>query len=326
MRKVLIALAAFAAFSCSTDVMIDAPKDAAIEFSNLFVENSTRAAVDITKDNIENFGVFGWVESDDKQGQIFSNTTVYKQDGKFIYDTPQYWIGGAQYYFAALAPKKGAAWTYTPAQNDALYGTIFFDNDAANAEQDVVFDFVTPERTPENITSKPSAVAFNFRHILSRVKFSFKNGFAASSNISLDVNSVVIKNAYANGTIDVAEGVLAQNWNPAGNMEVVFGDSTIENSTQSTIYPGDTAKTVHLYLIPGSKTYNVEFKITLYQAGIELAHYSRTATVTVNMERGKSYELKATLNQNNTADHGELSPIEFTVGNIDGWNGENTNL
>ena len=326
MKKVFIALSALVAVACSNALTIDAPKNAMIEFDNAFVENSTRLAIDITKDNIIDFGVYGWVVKGDEQGQIFNNTLVYKQDGKFVYQTPQYWIGGAQYYFAALAPKHDAAWTYTPAQNDALYGTIFFDNDAANAEQDVVFDFVTPERTPENITSKPSAVAFNFRHILSRVKFSFKNGFAASSNISLDVNSVVIKNAYANGTIDVAEGVLAQNWNPAGNMEVIFGDSTIENSTQSTIYPGDTAKTAHLYLIPGNATYNIEFKVTLYQAGVELAHYNRTATISVNMERGKSYELKATLNQNNTADHGELSPIEFTVGNIDGWNGENTNL
>ena len=324
MKKVFIALSALVAVACSNALTIDAPKNAMIEFDNAFVENSTRLAIDITKDNINDFGVYGWVVKGDEQGQIFNNTPVYKQDGKFVYQTPQYWIGGAQYHFAALAPMQNAAWSYSPA--NALNGTITFDNEKAMAQQDVVFDFVSPEITPENITSKPNAVAFNFHHILSRVKFSFKNGFAASSNISLDVNSVVIKNAYANGTIDVAEGVLAQNWNPAGNMEVIFGDSTIENSTQSTIYPGDTAKTAHLYLIPGSKTYNVEFKITLYQAGIELAHYSRTATVTVNMERGKSYELKATLNQNNTADHGELSPIEFTVGNIDGWNGENTNL
>lgn len=324
MKKVFIALSALVAVACSNALTIDAPKNAMIEFDNAFVENSTRLAIDITKDNINDFGVYGWVVKGDEQGQIFNNTLVYKQDGKFVYQTPQYWIGGAQYHFAALAPKQNAAWIYSPA--NALNGTITFDNEKAKAQQDVVFDFVSPEITPEEITSKPDAVEFNFHHILSRVKFSFKNGFAASSNISLDVNSVVIKNAYANGTIDVAEGVLAPNWNPAGNMEVVFGDSTIENSTQSTIYPGDTAKTAHLYLIPGSKTYNVEFKITLYQAGIELAHYSRTATVTVNMERGKSYELKATLNQNNTADHGELSPIEFTVGNIDGWNGENSNL
>lgn len=324
MRKVLIALAAISAVACSNEHTIDAPKGAAIEFSNLFVENSTRAAVDITKDNIENFGVFGWVENDDKQGQIFNNTTVYKQGGEYIYDIAQYWIANAQYYFAALAPKQGAAWTYTP--TDAQNGTISFDNVEAKAEQDVVFDFVAPKRTPVAITAKPSAVSFNFHHILSRVKFSFKNGFAAASNISLDVNSIVIKNAYTNGTLKVVDGALAQSWDAEGTTEVAFGNATLEGSTQSTIYPGDTAKTAHLYLIPGNATYNIEFKVTLYQAGVELAHYNRTATITVNMERGKSYELKATLNQNNTADHGELSPIEFTVGNIDGWNGENTNL
>ena len=316
MRKFLIALAAVAVASCSTEITIDAPKGAVIEFGNHFVNNSTRAAVDITKDTIDDFGVFGWVEADEKQGLIFNNTLVYKQDGKFIYQTPQYWIGGAQYYFAALAPKE-AAWKYSPL--NAQNGTISFNNAVAGAEQDLLFDFVVPERTPESITSKPGEVSFNFHHILSRVKFSFKNGFASTSNITLKVTDVVITNAHARGTLDLNNGQLAAAWNAVDTMEADFGDTTVENNAENIMDSGATAVSSHLYLIPAKATYNVRFNVTLYQAGVELGHYNRSATLTLDMERGKSYEFKATLDPNNTADHGALNPIEFQVGNINGW-------
>lgn len=320
MRKFLIALAAVAVASCSTEITIDAPKGAVIEFGNHFVNNSTRAAVDITKDTIDDFGVFGWVEADEKQGLIFNNTLVYKQDGKFIYQTPQYWIGGAQYYFAALAPKE-AAWKYSPL--NAQNGTISFNNAVAGAEQDLLFDFVAPERTPESITSKPGEVSFNFHHILSRVKFSFKNGFASTSNITLKVTDVVITNAHARGTLDLNNGQLAAAWNAVDTMEADFGDTTVENNAENIMDSGATAVSSHLYLIPAKATYNVRFNVTLYQAGVELGHYNRSATLTLDMERGKSYEFKATLDQNNTADHGALNPIEFIVGNVGSWNPNN---
>ena len=318
MRKFLIALAAVAVVSCSTELTIDAPKGAVIEFDNAFVNNSTstRAAVDITKDNIEDFGVFGWVEASNNQGQIFNNTPVTKQDGKFVYDTAQYWIGGAQYYFAALAPKD-AAWVYTPI--NAKNGTIEFNNAVAAAQQDIVFDFVAPDRTPESITSKPRAVAFNFHHILSRVKFSFKNGFASTANITLKVTDVKISDAHARGTLDLSNGVLATSWNALGSMQADFGDTTVENNAENIMEPGATAQSAHLYLIPVKANYTVHFNITLYQAGIELGHYNRSATLTVDMERGKSYEFKAVLDHTNTSDHGALNTIEFQVGNINGW-------
>lgn len=315
MKKVTIALLALAAVACSSDITVEAPKGAAIEFENIFVENATRA-VALTKENIQDFGVYGFVESSGKQGQIFNNTRVYRSGEQFCYDIPQYWIGGAQYYFAALAPKD-AAWVYSPI--NAKNGTIEFNNAVAAAQQDIVFDFVAPERTPESITSKPRAVAFNFHHILSRVKFSFKNGFASTANITLKVTDVKISDAHARGTLDLSNGVLATSWNALGSMQAVFGDTTVENNAENIMEPGATAQSDHLYLIPAKANYTVHFNITLYQAGIELGHYNRSATLTVDMERGKSYEFKAVLDHTNTSDHGALNTIEFQVGNINGW-------
>ena len=106
-------------------------------------------------------------------------------------------------------------------------------------------------------------------------------------------------------------------------MEADFGDTTVENNAENIMDSGATAVSSHLYLIPAKATYNVRFNVTLYQAGVELGHYNRLATITLDMERGKSYEFKATLDQNNTADHGALNPIEFIVGNVGSWNPNN---
>lgn len=321
MKKVTIALLALATVACSSDFIVDAPKGAAIEFDNLFVENATRAT-DLTKDNVQDFGVFGFVESGSKQGQIFKNTRVYREGEGFKYDIPQYWIGGAQYYFTALAPFTGAKWSYTP--TNANNGTIDFDNSAAAAAQDLIFAYVKPAVTPEVIDTKPAAVAFNFKHILARVKFAFKNEFASDSNITLKVTGVTVTNAAKTGSIDVVDGAL-QSWDAKDNMTIEFGNTALENSTDVVMTAGNAVKSNHLYLIPDQRTYNVTFDVTLYQAGVELGHYSRQANVVLNLELGKSYELIAKLNPNNTSGNGPLEPIEFTVGNIDNWVEENTN-
>ena len=314
MKKLTTLLLALAAVACSSDITVEAPKGAAIEFENIFVENATRA-VALTKENIQDFGVYGFVESSGKQGQIFNNTRVYRSGEQFCYDIPQYWIGGAQYYFTAIAPYQDAKWSYSA--TSAAEGTIEFNNLAAAASQDLIFAYIKPEKTPDTIESKPAAVSFNFRHILSRVKFAFTNGFAADSNITLEVSGVKITNAAASGSITVSEGTFGD-WTATGDMPIVFGDAALENQS-SVMGAGDAAKSDNYFLIPAARTYNVEFIVTLYQAGVKFGPYTRTANIYMDIEMGRSYELKATLNPKNTSSNGALEPIEFTVGNIESW-------
>ena len=314
MKKLTTLLLALAAVSCSSDFTVEAPKGAAIEFENIFVENSTRATA-LTKENIQDFSVYGFVESGEKQGQIFDNTRIYRAGEQFKYDIEQYWIGGAQYYFTAIAPYQDAKWTYTA--KNAAEGTIEFDNSAAAASQDLIFAYVKPEKTPADIESKPDPVSFNFRHLLSRVKFSFTNGFAADSNITLEVSGVKITNTAASGSITVSEGTFGE-WTTSGDMTIVFGDAALENQS-SLMDAGAAAKSDNYFLIPAARTYKVEFIVTLYQAGVKFGPYNHAVNVTLDIEMGRSYELKATLNPKNTSSDGALEPIEFTVGNIDSW-------
>lgn len=312
-RVFIIAMAIASAVACSKSDVIEAPQGVAIEFDNIFVNNSTRAA-DLNKDNIPDFGVYGYVVVDDRQGQIFKNQKVTNTGTGYTYSPAQYWIANAQYHFTAFAPFTNAAWSYetTNAQN----GTITFNNATAAANQDFLFAYNAPAKTPATITSQPEAVAFAFNHMLSRVRFSFINGFGAGSNISLKVTDVTITDAYASGTLAVEDGVAAAEWTPADNsLSVAFGevDTTLkEEGTTS-------GSTEHFYLIPAKATYNVTFNVELLQAGVSVDKYARTATVAVDMARGCSYDLKATLTASNTSDDGELFPIEFTVGSVEEW-------
>ena len=319
MKKLFIAILAVTGLvACSQDQLVEAPKSAAIAFDNAFVNNSTRAT-DINIDNLQDFGVYGSVvNGQGQQGLIFNNQQVKgSQAGGYTYSSAQYWIANAQYDFVAIAPYTNAKWSYTT--TDAKNGTLSFNNENAAANQDLLF--ASAERTTQDITSKPDAVSFTFNHLLSRVKFTFVNGFASGSNITLKITDVHITDTYKSGTIDVANGEVANTWTAADNtLNVDFNDA----GTEFLAANGGSASTEHHYLIPAQASYNITFKVELKQAGVSVGNYSRTATVNaLNLQKGQSYELKATLNASNTSDQGEIYPIEFTVNSVDNWKPDN---
>lgn len=328
MKKLLFAAAAIVAMaSCATDDVVSRPAGAAIEFNDAFVENSTRAA-DIDAENLTNFGVYGSVvNSSNQQGMIFANQVVTKTASGYTYNPAQYWIAGAKYDFVAFAPYQSGAdatWTYAPAVGTAAEnGTITFDNAKAGANQDFLFAATSCE-TPASITTAPAPVAFTFNHMLSRVKLSFTNGFQSNGNIKLVVKNVHITNTAAVGTLSVAKAesataaAVAADWTTVAtnnNLDVTFGD--VADAAQ--LAEAGSGSTTHFYVIPAEREYNITFDVDLYQAGVHLDTYHRSAKVTVDFTRGMSYDLKATLNQTNTSDEGQLYPIEFTVTGVEKW-------
>ena len=311
MKKILFAAVALIAFAaCTNDYVVNKDKGSAIAFDKAFVENSTRAA-DYTANNIADFGVYGFITNNSGEGKIFNNQLVTKSGDAYVYSPAQYWVGGATYSFSALVPYNGE-WDYTA--NNSKNGVISFDNAAAAANQDLLFAFAQ-KTTPASITAAPEAVAFTFNHLLSRVKFSFTNGFGEGQNIELKVSNVHVTDAYAEGTIALVDGVLEQAWTPANNtLDVAFGDAG------DVLGVNAKGTTEHFYLIPAVEaTYTVTFTIDIIQAGVLVDTYNRTATVTLGMERGKSYDLQALLTYQNTSDDGTLYPIEFTVNKVEDW-------
>ena len=324
MKKILFAaVAVMAMAACSNEDVISRPARPVIGFDNAFVENSTRAN-DLTKSNLNDFSVYGSVAKNGSEGQIFKNQLVKKSGEKFLYTPPQYWVDNATYCFAAFAPYTDAKWSYstTYAEN----GTITFDNAGAGANQDFLYAYQT-RTTGAAITEAPEAVSFTFNHMLSRVKFEFTNGFAAANNITFRVREATITNLHKSGTLAVTNGAVAEAWSVADNTKAEnvfakkFGDVNIFEGTApegNIIAAGAKASSEHFYLIPAKATYNLTFKVDIIQAGVELDTYNRTATVQLDMQKGHSYVLRATLDDENISDN-ELYPIEFDVYDVTAW-------
>ena len=318
MKKLFIAILGVAAFAaCSQDVTLETPKGAAIGFDNVFVENATKAAADISAANLANFGVYGSIiNAEGAKGMIFNNQTVAKGAEGYSYSPAQYWVAATTYNFVALAPQTAANWTYANAENDAYNGVISFNNAAAAGEQDLLFAS-HGRTTADKLTAAPEKVAFTFNHMLSRVKFTFTNGFHQGSNVTLKITDVTITNAHAEGTLAVANGVVAEDWTGSeATFARLFGNLDTEILAEN----GGNGATEHYYLLPtATATYDITFTVALYQAGVLVDTYNRNATISIDLEKGKSYNFQATLNKDNTSDEaGELYPIEFTA-TVNDW-------
>ncbi|MBR5853306.1 MAG: fimbrillin family protein [Alistipes sp.] len=320
MKKIFFAVLALAGLAaCSTEDVVSRPEGAVIGFDNVFVENSTRAN-DLTAGKFD-FGVYGSViNSQDQQGMIFTNQKI-NADG--TYSPLQYWIAGATYNFVAFAPFTGAQWTYAPTVTTAAEnGVLTFNNTGAN--QDLLFATAT-KTTAATLTASPGKVGFTFDHVLSRVRFTFTNGFTSGSNIKLLVTDVHITDAYKEGKMAVPAKtwtVVAGENNVNKTLNIDFDDVLkAEDSTETDarLAEGKTSSTKHFYLIPAEASYNVTFTVALYQAGVLVDTYDRTATLSYNMQPGYSYDIKANLNPKNTSDDGEIFPIEFQVTGVNDW-------
>lgn len=333
-KTLIITLASIALVGCSQDETVATMDRVAIEFDKVFVENSTssRAATDLTADNLEGFIVYGSVEKGDQKGNIFNAEEVTgSKAGGYTYSPAQYWIPGATYHFTAIAPIEDAKWTYACLEGtnsqygttEAQHGTITFDNEAASAEQDLLWAYQT-EATPTAFTEQPEAVGFAFQHMLSRAKFTFKNGFAEGSNIALKVKDITITNAHKVGTITLDGENLPYVWTVAeGTTEApnTFERNFGHAGTEDNYAPQASATTDHYYLIPVEEAnFEIGFKLDLYQAGILLQKdIAKTVSVTkLKMRRGYSYEFKAELNASNSSDK-PLEAIEFKVTGVEGW-------
>ena len=322
MKKVFIAILAVAAFAaCNKAEVVESAPAAAIAFENAFVDNTTKAATDITKNNLNDFGVYGTVAKNSNSALIFENQTVTKSGDTYIYSPVQFWIEGAEYTFSAYAPYTDRQWAFTPTNASAHNGTLAFDNEAANGEQDLLFA-ASSRTTASTIAAAPAAVSFTFNHLLSKVVFKYTNGFT-DNNITLNVYNVKINNAAAEGTIPVTAGV-AGDWTGTGNYVRSFGDALADPA--DALANSASVTTEHFYLIPVERAYNITFTVDLYQAGVLLGTYNHEVNPTIDIEKGKSYSFNATLTPSNVNPTNQLYPIEFTVNDVEEWDPASGNV
>lgn len=341
MKKTLLLIAAaFAFVACSNDETILQAQPEAIGFDNGFIENSTRSGYDpsFTGTKIfSDFAVYGFVEG----AVLFDGTQVSKDitngdlESDWKYAGTQYWIAGAKYNFNAVAPKTGGGWTKTGATKDAT--TLSFTN---NGTTDLLYAYATAEGKAEG----NGAVAFTFRHVLSKVKFSFTNGYNAT-NATIRVKNIQITDALASGKVVLSNTTV---WSEqAGDLTLNFGNAALtaeDNAATATEDKGlvlaynDTIESYNeLFMIPGASdtdatvenadkttttytdVYTVRFTVELLVSGTEVKEYTHTVYTKFAPVAGNSYDIAATITAENIDPEHTQEPIEFTVNPLPGW-------
>lgn len=334
MKKTLIAVLAFAAIAaCNKTEVVDQPVGNAIAFDNAFVDNATKSVNDPSYTNtnmFDDFVVYGYVEGAELfPGTVVSknitNEALTKTDWK--YDGTKYWIAGAKYNFNAVAPSTGANWTKTEASADGVKLSL-----TNNGTQDVLY---AKTAELEGKAASNSPVEFSFRHILSKVKFSFVNGYNAT-NATIRVKNIKINNAYETG--NVALGASNTEWTAHAQdatLELDFGMATDNESTSDVkenvevayAYNATYESQNELFLIPVSIAateaapagYKVTFTVELLVSGTLVKTYNHTTYVALEPVAGQAYDITATITAENIDPDHAQEPIEFTVAALPGW-------
>ena len=318
MKKIFVAVLAMAGVvACNTVDTLDVPQNPEIRFANAFVENATRAneALDpsTTTNTLTGFNVWGFMDQTD--GTVFVAEDVTGSKGNFSYANIQYWAPGHTYYFAALAPidsanvKDFAAEVAGATEEEKFVKTVFnFKN--VEGTEDLLYA-AAKEVAPAMGASK--TVMLTFDHLLSKVKFSFTNGFT-NPNAYIDVKNVTMA-VPATATATLTKD--AYTWaNQAGELILEFGDACDKTAIN---VKQEAAN--ELLTIPAAQDYKIEFDVVYYQGSVPAYEGHKVVTLkNVAFEVGKAYNLAATLNASNITEDGtELQPIVFDVEEVKNW-------
>lgn len=352
MKKLFVcALAASMFTACSQDETISQQSPMQISFDGAFVNKASRAAeaadpstTTVGEKGLKAFDV--WAYMDDATGLFLGQNNgedVTGEKGNFTYQNTAYWNAGHTYYFHALAPMNSDNVTVThPTTGNALgLSNVKFDNEVGDIEPGTVdLLYSTYTRTiPSGKDALKDAdntgkVEFTFSHLLSKVKFSFKNTYT-NENIHFEVKNIQMT-APKTGNINLNDADWKANskWSlgTEENVTLAFG-------TTGDIKVGDTQESADERLtIPADETqeYTITFDILLYNGAVcandkdeqgNYIPYKHGITLKdYAFEIGKAYDLYAELNADNIIDPDDpyyedenSYPIVFDVLKVEEW-------
>ena len=334
MKKILLsAFAIFAMMACNNEEPVRLQEQSLITFEDSFVEAKTRAAADpsITTESIDAFDVWGFINQ--PSGLVFDAERVTKSDKGWGYDNLQYWMPEKPYYFHAVAPVDDENIVVdTKEMNTNGLGTISFTN--VDGTTDLLYASKHVATGRDVLNNPPAPVELKFMHLLSKIKFTFTNGFP-NDNTSLMVTDIKITNAPAKGSVAVNKEREDFTWDIAQNETTIleFGDVN-GGVALASLESNDCAAERLTIPADATRNYTITFTLELFY-GDQSAGVSEKTVTLENQEFaiGKNYNITATINSENFYDEA-LKPIEFTVivedwvkGDFDGniHDGESTN-
>ena len=317
MKKVLFGILCIgAAIGCAREE-VKTSNEIAIAFTDTFINpqmtRSNIADPTITTGTIDAFKVWGFMDS--VGGLMFDGELVTKENGEWTYEHTQFWAPNHTYYFGALAPVENCNWTLDKTNaNEYGLGVVSFTN--LEGTEDLLYT-ATSVKTPDIntlLSAGMDPVSILFNHLLSKIKFTFINGFT-TPNITMKVSDIQMTVPKA-ASIDLA----VENWWDNDDWKLTGTETTtLDFADVPVLEITKSAPSANERLtIPADKTasYDISFKVTLYVGDQIAMEVDKTATLTnVAFNMGKSYNIKTEINPENLG----LHPIEFDVIEVKDW-------
>lgn len=292
---------------CSKTEMVEMPDSAVIGFGSAYIGNpiQSRAVSTLTTANIDAFYVYGG--HDNSLTNTFDGTKVSKSGGTWSYSPVRYWNAGTTYRFAAYAPEipgsKGTVGT------DDANGRLTFTDYVCDPENqlDLIYaDGVSITAQAEN----NSPVSFNFRHLLSMIKFTFKSGFP--NDVPVTVSELKVYGMAAQGTYNngwtAGENQAVAEGTPFNELVTVTAENTTSQATQ--------AASANFVVIPqsgGSVTVSFKAAVSLDASVVKTKEF--TTTLVPAWEAGNCYNYVATITEQNM----EVESITYGDPTVTEW-------
>lgn len=308
-------IAALAA-SCNKAEVIEVNRQA-IAFGEAFVDNATKAIDPSfgTKNLIDEFQVWGTVTGNSGNSlNLYNGAKVTRGDvaygDAFNCEQTEYWIPSATYNFTAISNATSVA----PATGmpTAISYTVDGTSDLIYAEPVTV-------TTDAAATPAQNPVQFTFKHLLSKVRFTFTN--ESDSKATYKISNIKISGLTEKGIYTIGAATPWAN-DDTGTTELTFGNATnaiTDTETAAQEITNATPVTSHFerLILPGEQDLTIAFTEEFYYNGILMKTTDVTKTLTHTFAANGAYNIAVTLKSG--------AEITFTVGSMTGWDAD-TNI
>lgn len=302
----LLAAAVVVMAGCSKTEMVEMPDSAVIGFGNAYIGNpiQSRAVSTLTTANIDAFYVYGG--HDNSLTNTFDGTKVSKSGGTWSYSPVRYWNAGTTYRFAAYAPEipdgKGTVGT------DDANGRLTFTDYVCDPDNQL--DLIYAEQSTTAQAENNSPVSFNFQHLLSMIKFTFKSGFP--NDVPVTVSELKVYGMAAQGTYN-------NGWTPDETQAVAEGapfNELVTTTAENTASQATQAASANFVVIPQSGgSVTVSFKAAVSLDASEVKTKEFTTTLVPAWEAGNCYNYVATITEQNM----EVESITYDDPTVTEW-------
>lgn len=319
-----VAVAALA--SCTNEEVVDMPQSRAIQFGT-FVNHSTRnSVVETTETNFKKFFVFGNY-GEGTWTRVYTNVAV---NGGTVDDqttwTPEqtaYWQANQKYNFGAYSDGGNKL---DNADFDAAKQTLTFPSYTPNNNNDLIVAI------PKTVDSKedPAAngkVGLSFQHMLSQVKFTFKNTDSYDYKMEIsDIKVNAIKTTKGTATYSES-GAPSIVWNTQDALTEEYDFGILGDIAEE--FTDDTHTTTCFVIPQNNEQLEVSFTATFSDEAEEIKNstfkgnlaYSGTTEGTKKNEWTPGFKYNYTVTINGSTVNPDLKDqiIEFQVDAVEGW-------